>query len=126
MIICTNSRGYAIGETVMALTYFSPEFHVGSIGKILTRANGRLLAIRTPSGEIFKWLTIFELVPADPENHLLFEGTYAYLANDRFGQEKGTLVQIVKRIGEIDYYQVAANDRQEIYRVTGIDITNQL
>jgi len=128
LIICTNNRQYYPGENVMALTYFAPEFHVGTVGSVLKRANGRLLAIRTLDGQILKWFTIFELESADPEDHILREGHYAYVTTDRLGfsLEKGAMVQIVKRIDEIDYYEVSVNNGSERYRVTSIDITSQL
>jgi hypothetical protein len=112
----------------MALSFFAPEFRVGSIGTVVSRANGGLFAIKTPAGDILKWFTIYELESVDPETHRLTEGSYAYITTDRLGHtlERGIRVQIVKQIAQIDYYEVGVRDLPERYRVTGIDITRQL
>lgn len=128
MITCINRSPYIPGETVMALSYFAPDFHAGSIGTVLRRANGGLFAIKTQEGEIFKWFTTWELESADAERHRLAEGGYAYIATDRLGSilEEGTLVQIVKELEHIDFYEIGLRDFPERYRVTGFDITRQL
>ncbi len=126
MISCTNSEVYVPGQNVMALSFFAPEFQAGSVGRIINRERGRLLAVKTPSGEILKWFTIFELESVNPEVKILLEGNYAIVTTTRLGPktlEKGTVVQIVKRIDSIDYYEVGVSNFPERYRVTGIDVT---
>lgn len=126
MIACKNSRPFALGQNVMALSCFAPDFRVGSVGKVTSRENGRLAAIQTPSGAIFKWFTIFELESVNPEIHDLLDGNYAYVNTDRLGAAtlaRGTRVQIIKIIEDIDYYEIEVNNRSATYRVTGIDIT---
>lgn len=128
MIACRNRHPFSPGENVIALSYFAPEFQAGSVGKILSRENGKLFAIKTPSGAILKWFTIFELESVNPEVHDLLDGNYAYVTTERLGAitlTKGTRVQIIKTIGDIDYYEVAVNGRPQRYRVTGIDIAKQ-
>ena len=128
MISCINRRPYAPGENVMALSYFAPEFRVGSIGRVISRANGGVFAIETPTGDILKWFTIFELESVDPESHRLEEGNYAYITTDRLGStlEEGTRVQIIKKIEQIDFYEVGVRDLPERYRVTGVEITRMV
>jgi hypothetical protein len=128
LITCINRSPYAPGESVMALSYFAPDFHAGSIGTVISRANGGLFAIRTQTGDIFKWFATWELEAADPERHRLAEGEYAYIITDRLEPilEAGALVQIVKELEHIDFYEVGLRDFPEKYRVTGFDITRQL
>ena len=101
---------------------------MGSIGRVISRANGGVFAIETPTGDILKWFTIFELESVDPESHRLEEGNYAYITTDRLGStlEEGTRVQIIKKIEQIDFYEVGVRDLPERYRVTGVEITRMV
>ena len=128
LITCINRSPYSPGERVMALSYFAPDFHAGSIGTVLRRANGGLFAIKTQTGDIFKWFTTWELESSNPERHRFAEGEYVYITTDRLAPalEEGALVQIVKEIEHIDFYEVGLRDLPQIYRVTGFNITRQL
>jgi hypothetical protein len=128
MITCRNTSGYLPGERVMSLACLSPEFGIGTLCKVLIRADGRLLAVQTSDGDIFRWLSIFELEPIDPDNHILLEGSYAYVTTERLSPSlsKDSIVRIIKRVDQTDYYEITPDEGIHRFKMPGIVLTNRV